>query len=216
MRLILLGPPGAGKGTQCKRIIEKYGMIHLSSGDILRAERAAGTELGAKAQSYMDSGGLVPDDVIIGMMIGAMTKASEGYVLDGFPRTVVQGEELDKALAEAGEKIDGIVNLVLDDAIIIGRLSGRRSCPKCGAVYHIENLKPEVEGICDKDGESLVQREDDKPDVIANRLKNYHEQTAAVVGYYQGTGNSIINIDASKSVDEVTSLVLSELGSLNA
>ena len=216
MRLILLGPPGAGKGTQCKRIIEKYGMTHLSSGDILRAERAAGSELGAKAQSYMDSGGLVPDDVIIGMMIGAMTKASEGYVLDGFPRTVVQGEELDKALAEAGEKIDGIVNLVLDDAIIIGRLSGRRSCPKCGAVYHIENLKPEVEGICDKDGEALVQREDDKPEVIANRLKNYHEQTAAVVGYYQGAGNSIINIDASKSVDEVTSLVLSELGSLNA
>jgi adenylate kinase len=164
----------------------------------------------------MDSGGLVPDDVIIGMMIGAMTKASEGYVLDGFPRTVVQGEELDKALAEAGEKIDGIVNLVLDDAIIIGRLSGRRSCPKCGAVYHIENLKPEVEGICDKDGEALVQREDDKPEVIKNRLKNYHEQTAAVVGYYQGVGNSIINIDASKSVDEVTSLVLSELGSLNA
>ncbi len=216
MRLILLGPPGAGKGTQCKRIIDKYGMTHLSSGDILRAERAAGTELGAKAQSYMDSGGLVPDDVIIGMMIGAMTKASEGYVLDGFPRTVVQGEELDKALAEAGEKIDGIINLVLDDAIIIGRLSGRRSCPKCGAVYHIENLKPEVEGICDKDGEALVQREDDKPEVIANRLKNYHEQTAAVVGYYQGVGNSIINIDASKSVDEVTSLVLSELGSLNA
>jgi adenylate kinase len=216
MRLILLGPPGAGKGTQCKRIIEKYGMTHLSSGDILRAERAAGTELGAKAQSYMDSGGLVPDDVIIGMMIGAMTKASEGYVLDGFPRTVVQGEELDKALAEAGEKIDGIVNLVLDDAIIIGRLSGRRSCPKCGAVYHIENLKPEVEGICDKEGEALVQREDDKPEVIKNRLKNYHEQTAAVVGYYQSAGNSIINIDASKSVDEVTSLVLSELGSLNA
>lgn len=216
MRLILLGPPGAGKGTQCKRIIDKYGMTHLSSGDILRAERAAGTELGARAQSYMDSGGLVPDDVIIGMMIGAMTKASEGYVLDGFPRTVVQGEELDKALAEAGEKIDAIVNLVLDDAIIIGRLSGRRSCPKCGAVYHIENLKPEVEGICDKDGEALVQREDDKPEVIKNRLKNYHEQTAAVVGYYQGAGNSIINIDASKSVDEVTSLVLSELGSLNA
>lgn len=215
MRLILLGPPGAGKGTQCKRIIEKYGMTHLSSGDILRAERAAGSELGAKAQSYMDSGGLVPDDVIIGMMIGAMTKASEGYVLDGFPRTVVQGEELDKALAAASEKIDAIVNLVLDDAIIISRLSGRRSCPKCGAVYHIENLKPEVEGICDKDGEALVQREDDKPDVIANRLKNYHEQTAAVVGYYQGAGNSIINIDASKSVDEVTSLVLSELGSLN-
>ncbi len=216
MRLILLGPPGAGKGTQCKRIIEKYGMLHLSSGDILRAERAAGTELGAKAQGYMDAGDLVPDDVIIGMMIGAMTKASGGYVLDGFPRTVVQGEELDKALAAADEKIDAIVNLLLEDEIIIRRLTGRRSCPKCGAVYHIENLKPEVEGVCDKDGEALVQREDDTPDIVINRLKTYHEQTAAVVGYYQGAGNAIIDIDASKSVDEVTSLVLSELGSLNA
>lgn len=216
MRLILLGPPGAGKGTQCKRIIEKYGMLHLSSGDILRGERSAGTELGAKAQGYMDSGDLVPDDVIIGMMIGAMTKASGGYVLDGFPRTVVQGEELDKALAAADEKIDAIVNLLLEDEIIIRRLTGRRSCPKCGAVYHIENLKPEVEGVCDKDGEALVQREDDTPDVVINRLKTYHEQTAAVVGYYQSAGNAIIDIDASKSVDEVTSLVLSELGSLNA
>lgn len=214
MRLILLGPPGAGKGTQCKRIIDKYGMTHLSSGDILRAERAGGSELGAKAQSYMDSGDLVPDDVIIGMMIGAMTKAEGGYVLDGFPRTVVQGEELDKALAAAGEKIDAIVNLILDDEIIMRRLTGRRSCPKCGEVYHIENLKPAAEGICDKCGETLAQREDDKPDVVANRLKTYHEQTAEVVGYYQGTGKAIIDIDASQSVDDVTSLVLSELDSL--
>ena len=214
MRLILLGPPGAGKGTQCKRIIEKYGMTHLSSGDILRAERSAGTDLGAKAQSYMDSGALVPDDVIIGMMIGAMTKASGGYVLDGFPRTVVQGEELDKALADAGEKINGIVNLVLNDEIIMQRLTGRRSCPVCGGVYHIENLKPKVEGVCDKDGEQLVQRTDDTPDVVANRLKTYHEQTAAVVGYYQGAGNAIINVDAAQSVDEVTSSVFAELDSL--
>lgn len=214
MRLILLGPPGAGKGTQCKRIIEKYGMTHLSSGDILRAERSAGTELGAKAQSYMDSGALVPDDVIIGMMIGAMKQASGGYVLDGFPRTVVQGEELDNALGEAGEEIDGIVNLVLDDEIIMQRLTGRRSCPVCGGVYHIENLKPKVEGVCDKDGEQLVQRTDDKPDVVANRLKTYHEQTAAVVGYYQSAGNAIINVDAAQSVDEVTSSVFAELDSL--
>ena len=214
MRLLLLGPPGAGKGTQCKRIIEKYGMTHLSSGDILRAERSAGTDLGPKAQSYMDSGALVPDDVIIGMMIGAMTKASGGYVLDGFPRTVVQGEELDKALADAGEKINGIVNLVLNDEIIMQRLTGRRSCPVCGGVYHIENLKPKVEGVCDKDGEQLVQRTDDTPDVVANRLKTYHEQTAAVVGYYQGAGNAIINVDAAQSVDEVTSSVFAELDSL--
>ncbi len=211
MRLILLGPPGAGKGTQCKRIVEKYGMVHLSSGDILRAERVAGTELGKKAQSYMDSGDLVPDDVIIDMMAGAMKKAQGGYVLDGFPRTVVQGEELDSVLAAAGESIDGIVNLVVDDEIIARRLTGRRSCPVCGAVYHVENLKPEVEGICDKDGEKLVQRDDDKREVVVNRLRTYHEQTAAVVGYYEATGKAIINTDAVQSVDNVTASIISEL-----
>ncbi len=216
MRLILLGPPGAGKGTQCKRIIEKYGMVHLSSGDILRAERAGNTELGQKAQSYMDSGQLVPDDVIIGMMIGAMKTASGGYVLDGFPRTVVQGEELDKALAEAGEKVDGIVNLQVPDEILLARLTGRRSCPACGAVYHIENLKPKIDGVCDKDGEELVQRPDDKSEVVANRLKTYHEQTAAVVGYYKGNGNVIINVDAAQNVDDVTTSVFGELDGLNS
>lgn len=211
MRLVLLGPPGAGKGTQCKRIVAKYGMVHLSSGDILRAERAAGTELGKKAQSYMDSGDLVSDDVIIDMMAGAMRKAEGGYVLDGFPRTVVQGEELDRALAAAGESIDGIVNLVVDDEIIARRLTGRRSCPRCGAVYHVENLKPEVEGRCDKDGEKLVQRDDDKREVVVNRLRTYHEQTAVVVGYYEATGKAIINIDADQSVDDVTASIFSEL-----
>jgi adenylate kinase len=215
MRLILLGPPGAGKGTQCKRIIEKYGMVHLSSGDILRAERAGNTELGQKAQSYMDSGQLVPDDVIIGMMIGAMKTASGGYVLDGFPRTIVQGEELDKALAEIGEKVDGIVDLQVPDEILLARLTGRRSCPACGAVYHIENLKPKADGVCDKDGEALVQRPDDTSEIVANRLKTYHEQTAAVVGYYKGKGNVIINVDAAQNVDDVTASVFGELDGLN-
>ncbi|NLH15674.1 MAG: nucleoside monophosphate kinase, partial [Phycisphaerae bacterium] len=135
MKLILLGPPGAGKGTQCKRIVERYGLVHLSSGDILRAERAAGTELGKKAQSYMDSGALVPDDLIINMMAGAMTKAKGGYVLDGFPRTVVQAEGLEKALKKVGQTIDAVVDLQVDDAVISARMTGRRSCPKCGAVY---------------------------------------------------------------------------------
>lgn len=216
MRLILLGPPGAGKGTQCKRIIEKHGIAHMSSGDILRAERAAGTELGNKAQSYMDSGGLVPDDVIIGMMIGAIRKAPEGYVLDGFPRTVVQGQELDKALDAINEKIDAIVNLQIDDSIIEDRMTGRRSCPVCGAVYHIENLKPKVEGQCDKGCGELVQRPDDTPEVVENRLKIYHEQTAAVLGYYKSTGSVIIDINADQSVDDVTDQVLDELDKLNA
>lgn len=216
MRLILLGPPGAGKGTQCKRIIETYGIVHMSSGDILRGERAAGSELGKKAQSYMDSGGLVPDDVIIDMMIGAIQKAPKGYVLDGFPRTVVQGEELDKSLSAINEKIDAVINLQIDDSIIEDRMTGRRSCPVCGGVYHIENLKPKVEGQCDKGCGELVQRPDDTPDVVENRLKIYHEQTAAVLGHYKSAGNVIIDIDANQTAADVTAQVMGELDKLNA
>ncbi|MCK5001062.1 MAG: adenylate kinase [Anaerohalosphaera sp.] len=215
MRLILLGPPGAGKGTQCKHVVDKYGMKHMSSGDILRAERAAGSDLGKSAQGYMDSGKLVPDDVIIGMMIGAMKDATGGYVLDGFPRTVAQGEALDKALSAVGEKIDAIVNLQVPDEVIDARMTGRRSCPKCGQVYHILNMKPAVEGQCDNGCGELVQRADDTSEVVANRLKIYHEQTAAVVGYYEGTGSLIINVDANQAVDDVTASVLGELDKID-
>jgi adenylate kinase len=214
MRLILLGPPGAGKGTQCKRIIEKYQTAHLSSGDILRAERTAGTELGKKAQDYMDSGALVPDDLIIDMMVAAMKKAPKGYVLDGFPRTTIQAEALDKALEKVGEKIDAIVNLVVDDALILPRMTGRRSCPKCGAVYHIETLKPKVEGKCDKGCGNLVQRLDDKAEVVTNRLKTYHEQTAVVVGYYENKNAVIINVDAAQDINQVSSSIFQKLDSL--
>lgn len=214
MKLVLLGPPGSGKGTQCKRIVDNYGLTHLSSGDILRAERAANSELGQKAQSYMDAGKLVPDDVIIGMMIGAIKNAQGGYVLDGFPRTVVQAEELDKALDEINAKIDAVVDLQVPDEVIESRMTGRRSCPKCGAVYHIENLKPKVEGKCDNCGVDLVQRPDDTPEVVENRLKIYHEQTAAVAGYYKSAGKKIIEIDANKSVEEVTASVIAELDKL--
>ncbi|HDS84381.1 MAG TPA: adenylate kinase [Phycisphaerales bacterium] len=213
MRLILLGPPGAGKGTQCKRVVEKYGIAHLSSGDILRAERAAGTELGSKAQSYMDSGALVPDDLIIDMMIGAIKKASTGYVLDGFPRTVVQAEGLDQALSNAGEKIDAIVELQVPDSAILSRMTGRRSCPVCGGVYHVENLKPKIDGQCDKGCGPLVQRKDDTPDVVKNRLKTYHEQTAAVVGYYEDKF-PILTINADQDIDKVTADVFKGLESL--
>ena len=215
MKLILLGPPGAGKGTQCKRIIDKYGMAHMSSGDILRAERKANSELGQKAQSYMDSGALVPDDLIIDMMIGAIKNAPAGYVLDGFPRTIAQGEGLDAALEKAGEKIDAIVNLQVPDEPIMGRMTGRRSCPECGAVYHVVNLKPKADGQCDKGCGALVQRKDDTPEVVSHRLKTYHEQTAAVVGYYQGKGNTILDIDANQDIDKVTASVLGKLDALN-
>ena len=214
MRVVLMGPPGAGKGTQCKRLVEKYGAVHLSSGDILRQERANNTELGKQAQQYMDSGELVPDDVIIGMMAGAIKKAANaGYVLDGFPRTVAQAEAMDKALAEADEKIDVLLNLKIDDEVIAARLTGRRSCPKCGAVYHIDNLKSKVDGICDVDGTELIQRSDDTPDVVVNRLRTYHAETAAVVEYYR-QNNQVCEFDAAMSVDEVTSAIFETLGAI--
>jgi adenylate kinase len=216
MVIVLLGPPGAGKGTQCKRVAEKYKLVHLSSGDILRSNRKDGTELGKKAAEYMDSGKLVPDQLIIEMMAGAIESAKGNCVLDGFPRTVVQAKELDKALAAKKKKIDAIVNLDVDDNVIENRMTGRRSCPACGAVYHIETLKPKKDGICDKCGEKLVQRADDNPEVVRNRLKTYHEQTAPVAGYYSDNGNKIIDIDSERSVDEVTKAVIEKLDKLSA
>ena len=145
MRIVLLGAPGAGKGTQCKKIAEKYGLAHLSSGDILRQHRAAGSELGKKAQSFMDSGALVPDDLIVEMMRSAIEAAGdEGFVLDGFPRTINQAEQLDKALLADNRKIDAVLNLKVSDNVIIKRITGRRSCGECGTVYHIENMKPKT------------------------------------------------------------------------
>ena len=211
MRIVLLGAPGAGKGTQCKRIVDKYGLAHLSSGDILRQERAVGTELGRKAQSYMDSGELVPDEIIVEMMAGAIGKAPQsGFVLDGFPRTINQACELDKSLSSAGQRIDAVLNLKINDEVVARRMTGRRSCPECGAVYHIENLKPRVEGICDKDGTELIKRPDDSAEVVANRLETYHRQTEPVVDYYKNN-NMVYDIDANKDADEVIALIFERL-----
>jgi adenylate kinase len=211
VRIVLLGAPGAGKGTQCKRIVEKYGLTHLSSGDILRQEKAAGSVLGKKAQSYMDSGELVPDEVIVEMMADAIKKTSKNsFVLDGFPRTVNQADRLDISLACNGKRIDAVLNLRVDDRIVVERMTGRRSCPQCGAVYHIENLRPKVEGICDNDGATLIQRSDDSLEVVKNRLKTYHQQTEAVVDYYR-KNNTVYDIDANKNVDEVTALLFENL-----
>ncbi|MEE9370352.1 MAG: adenylate kinase [Sedimentisphaerales bacterium] len=214
MRIVLLGAPGAGKGTQCKRIVAKYGLLHLSSGDILRQERVAGTELGKKAQSYMDAGTLVPDQIIVEMMVGVIKKSSEtGFVLDGFPRTINQATELDKSLACSRQKIDIVLNLMVGDQVVIERLTGRRSCPQCGAVYHIKNLKPKVEGICDNDGVTLVQRPDDDIEVVENRLKVYRQQTKPVVDYYKNS-NTVCDINANRDADDVTALVFERLDSL--
>jgi adenylate kinase len=211
MKLVLLGAPGAGKGTQCKSIVERYNLLHLSSGDILRQERAEGTELGKKAQDYMDSGALVPDEIIIEMMAKAIDKApAAGFVLDGFPRTVNQAAELDKALVASRQQIDAVLNLEIEDQVVTKRITGRRSCPTCGAVYHIENLKPKIEGICDKDGTGLVQRPDDTEQVLANRLETYHRQTEPLVDYYK-KNSTVYDFDADRDPDDVRASMFEKL-----
>ena len=211
MRIVLLGAPGAGKGTQCKNIVTRHDLLHLSSGDILRQERAEGTELGKQAQSYMDSGGLVPDEIIIGMMVKAIEKApASGFVLDGFPRTVNQATELDKAMNASGQKIDTVLNLEIEYRVVTKRITGRRSCPECGAVYHVENLKPKTEGICDKDGTELVQRPDDTEQVLANRLENYHQQTEPLVDYYK-KNSTVYDFDADRDPDDVRASMFEKL-----
>jgi adenylate kinase len=216
MRIVLLGAPGAGKGTQCKRILEEYTLAHMSSGDILRKERSENTDLGKQAQGYMDSGALVPDGLIVEMMVKAINDLTlDGFILDGFPRTVNQATELDKALDNNGKKIDVVLNLEVNDTIIAERMSGRRSCPKCGAVYHLTNLKPKVEGVCDNDGEALIQRPDDDLDVVKKRLVTYHEQTMPVVGYYKGVGTAIHDIDANGGADIVDTVIKKILGSIS-
>jgi len=212
MRVILLGAPGAGKGTHCKKIVERYGLTHLSSGDILRQNRAENTELGRKAQSYMDSGGLVPDELIVKMMAEAIGKTGKkGFVLDGFPRTVEQALELDNILAN--EKIDIVLNLEVNDEIIVRRITGRRSCPACGAVYHIETMKPKVDEVCDKCGGKLMQRPDDTENVVKNRIEHYYAQTAPVVDYYR-TKKLVFDIDANKGPNDVISLIFKKLDNL--
>jgi adenylate kinase len=191
--------------------VERYNLQHLSSGDILREQRAAGSKLGKKASSFMDSGGLVPDEIIVEMMIDAINKTPpSGFILDGFPRTVAQAVELDKSLACNGQDIDVILNLQVDDRIIMKRLTGRRSCPKCGAVYHIENMKPKVNGLCDKDSTKLTQRSDDSPKVVANRLETYYRQTEPVIDYYK-KNRMVFDIDANQNVDEVADFIFNKL-----
>jgi adenylate kinase len=211
MRVVLLGAPGAGKGTHCKRIVSQYDVLHLSSGDILRRERADGTDLGKQAQSYMDSGTLVPDDLIVEMMSKAVKAApAAGYVLDGFPRTVNQAEALDRSLADGESGIDVVINLQVDDGVVVERITGRRSCPKCGAVYHVKNMPPKQEGICDHDGAELVQRPDDTAEVVKNRLATYYEQTKPVVDYYKAK-RTVHDVDANGDADAVATLLFEKL-----
>ena len=191
MNIIMLGAPGAGKGTIAALIKEKYNLPHISTGDIFRANIKEETELGKLAKSYIDKGALVPDDVTINMVIDRLSNddCKSGYILDGFPRTIVQATEFEKALQKSNSKIDVCILVDGDDDMIANRLSGRRVCEKCGASYHIEHMKPQKDGVCDKCGGNLIHRKDDTVEVIKDRLSTYHEQTQPLIDYYNKSGN---------------------------
>jgi adenylate kinase len=204
MNLVLLGPPGAGKGTQAVRISEAFSLVHLSSGDILRAERKAQSELGRKAQDYMDRGVLVPDDLILAMMMDHIVRpqAAKGFLLDGFPRTVVQAQGLDERLGKQGKRIDVVVNIVVPDEEVTKRLTGRWSCPKDGRIYHEVFSAPAVRGVCDECGTALSRRKDDEPAVVTQRLRTYHAETEPLESYYQNTG-VLRGVDGAGAADAV-------------
>lgn len=213
MKIIMLGAPGAGKGTQAKKIAEQYGIPHISTGDIFRANIKGGTELGMKAKSYMDQGQLVPDDVTIGMLLDRISEADcgGGYVLDGFPRTIPQAESLTKALESRGEKMDYAVNVDVPDAAIVERMSGRRACLSCGATYHVVYNAPAKENVCDACGEALVLRDDDKPETVQKRLSVYHDQTQPLIEYYQKAG-ILVTVDGTQDLNQVFQAITAVLG----
>ncbi len=212
MKIIMLGAPGAGKGTQAKMIAEKFDIPHISTGDIFRANIKNGTELGKKAKEYMDKGQLVPDELTVEILLDrvAADDCKNGYVLDGFPRTIPQADVLDKELTKLGDKVDFAINVDVPDENIVRRMSGRRACLKCGATYHIEHIPPKKEGICDKCGSELVQRDDDKPETVQNRLSVYHEQTQPLIDYYNKK-NILKSVDGTKDMQEVFSDIVNIL-----
>ena len=204
MKIIMLGAPGAGKGTQAKKIAEAYGIPHISTGDIFRANLKEGTELGLKAKTYMDKGELVPDELTCDLVVDRISKddAANGYVLDGFPRTIPQADALTNALEARGEAIDFAIDVNVPDENIINRMSGRRACVGCGATYHIVFAPTKVEGVCDVCGKELILRDDDKPETVANRLRVYHEQTQPLIDYYTAK-NVLHTVDGTQDIDKV-------------
>ena len=213
MKIIMLGAPGAGKGTQAKRIAKKYNIPHISTGDIFRANIKEGTELGKRAKEYMDKGELVPDDITIGMLLDRIHKADckNGFVLDGFPRTIPQAKSLSEALSKLNEKIDYAINIDVPDDSIITRMSGRRACLSCGSTYHIKYSAPKKENICDNCGSELVIRDDDKPETVKKRLDVYHKQTQPLIDYYDNE-NILANVDGTKDMEEVFLDIVAVLG----
>lgn len=213
MKIVMLGAPGAGKGTQADRIAEKYAIPHISTGDIFRANLKAGTELGMKAKEYMDKGLLVPDSLTVDLLMDRIAKddCKNGYVLDGFPRTIPQAEALKTALEKKGEKLDYAIDVNVPDENIIGRMSGRRACVKCGATYHIVYAAPAKEGICDKCGSELILRDDDKPETVKKRLAVYHEQTQPLIDFYKAEG-ILKTVDGTQNLEKVFADIIDILG----
>lgn len=213
MKIIMLGAPGAGKGTQAKMLAEKYGIPHISTGDIFRANIKNNTELGKKAKGYMDAGQLVPDELVVDLVVDRI-KAEDcmkGFILDGFPRTIPQAEALDYALNNQNEKIDYAINVDVPDENIITRMSGRRACVGCGATYHIVYNPTKVEGICDTCGQNLILREDDKPETVKKRLDVYHEQTQPLIDHYDAKG-VLLTVDGTQDINDVFAAITKVLG----
>ena len=204
MKLVILGPPGAGKGTQAEYIVERYNIPHISTGDIFRENIKNNTELGKEAKSYMDKGLLVPDDLVIALVEDRLNKddAKEGFLLDGFPRTVAQAVSLDSILDKNNDKLTKVINISVDPEILIERAVGRRVCKTCGMTYHVKFNPPKEEGICDKDGTKLIQRDDDTEETVKTRISVYFDQTAPLIDYYRAQ-NLLIDIDGAKDIDKV-------------
>ena len=204
MKIVMLGAPGAGKGTQAKQIAAKYGVPHISTGDIFRANLKEGTELGLKAKVYMDQGQLVPDSLTLELIMDRFAKddCKNGYVLDGFPRTIPQAEALTQALKDNNDRLDYAIDVDVPDENIINRMSGRRACAKCGGTFHIKYNPTKVEGICDLCGGELYIRNDDKPEIVTKRLVAYHEQTQPLIDYYRNEG-ILKTVDGTQDVDKV-------------
>ena len=213
MKIIMLGAPGAGKGTQAKKIAAKYGIPHISTGDIFRANIKEGTELGKKAKTYMDQGLLVPDELVVDLVVDRLQQddCKKGYVLDGFPRTIPQAESLDAALAKVGDKMEYAIDVNVPDENIVTRMGGRRACVGCGATYHIVYNPTKVEGICDACGEKLILRDDDKPETVQKRLGVYHEQTQPLIDYYTKAG-ILKEVDGTVDMEDVFQSIVQILG----
>lgn len=213
MKIIMLGAPGAGKGTQAKMIAEKFGIPHISTGDIFRANIKNGTELGKKAKTYMDQGQLVPDELVVDLVIDRFKEpdCEKGYVLDGFPRTIPQAEALEEALKKINENVDFAIDVDVPDENIVNRMGGRRACVGCGATYHVLYNPTKVDGKCDKCGEALILRDDDKPETVLNRLDVYHKQTQPLIDFYTERG-ILKSVDGTQDMNDVFKAIVDILG----